>query len=556
MKKKKNKAVNLPTVKIIPLGGLEQIGLNITVLEYADSIIVIDCGLAFPTDEMPGVDVVIPDVTYLKENIKKVRGFFITHGHEDHIGALPFVLKELNVPVYGTHLTIALIEHKLHEAGILEGSKLRIVEHGDTIKAGSFRVEFVKTNHSIQDASALAIYSPAGTIFHTGDFKIDYTPIYGEHADLQRMAEIGNEGCLALLCDSTNVFLEGSTPSEKTVGKHFDAIFAENEDKRIIVASFASNVDRVQQVINSAKKHGRKVLVEGRSMVQVIEVASSLGYIQIPEGTLIDSSQLGNYRPKDTVIVTTGSQGESMAALSRMANGSHKKVTISSSDVVIMSSKTIPGNEKAVSKVVNELYMKGADVILNDAHVSGHAREEDIKLIYALLKPKFALPVHGEYMHLVANKGIAEQMGIPDENILIMSSGDIVELNQSMVRKTGHVDAPAILVDGIGGIGVSVLKDRQMLSQNGIIVVTLAMNDNTGEVLSGPTIESRGFIYAKENEDLFEEAVSVVEKRIYGMEYDDISKLKSEIRDALRSFFIKKIKRTPVILPVIMQVEV
>ena len=437
-------------VKIIPLGGLEQIGMNITAFECNDTIIVVDCGIAFPSEDMLGIDCVIPDVSYLKENRSKVKGFVITHGHEDHIGALPYILKELNVPVYSTKLTIALIRHKLEEHRLLDSAKLFVVKHGDTVPFGDFNVEFIKTNHSISDSSALAIFSPAGVIFHTGDFKIDYTPVFGEAADLQRMAELGKRGVLAILCDSTNAIRPGFTMSEKTVGRTFDLIFAEHQKNRIIVATFASNVDRVQQVINSAYKYGRKVVVEGRSMVNVIGIANELGYIKIPEGTLIDIDQLKNYPPEKTVLITTGSQGESMAALSRMANGMHRKVAISPSDVVIMSSHPIPGNEKAVDKVINELSIKGAEVIFQDTHVSGHACAEEIKLMYSLLRPKFALPVHGEYRHRKAQVALAEAVGVPHENVLFMSTGDVVTLTADSCKITGHVQAGGILVDGLG----------------------------------------------------------------------------------------------------------
>ncbi|MEG2870868.1 MAG: ribonuclease J, partial [Clostridium sp.] len=389
-------------VKIIPLGGLEQIGMNITAFEYEDSIIVVDCGLAFPTDDMLGIDLVIPDVTYLKNNLSKVKGFVITHGHEDHIGALPYILKDVPVPVYGTKLTIGLIDNKLKEHGMLKTVKRKVVKHGQSINLGCFRIEFIKTNHSIADASALAIFTPAGIILHTGDFKIDYTPVFGEPADLQRFAELGKKGVLALMCDSTNAIRPGFTMSERTVGKTFDNIFADHKNSRIIVATFASNVDRVQQIINSAYKYGRKVVVEGRSMVNVIGTASELGYINIPEGTLIEIEQLKNYKKEDTVLITTGSQGEAMAALSRMAASLHKKVSIMPGDVVILSSTPIPGNEKAVSKVINELSMQGAEVIFQDTHVSGHACQEEIKLMYSLIRPQYSIPVHGEYRHLMA----------------------------------------------------------------------------------------------------------------------------------------------------------
>ena len=474
-------------VKIIPLGGLEQIGMNMTAFEYEDSIIVVDCGLAFPSDDMLGIDLVIPDVTYLKNNISKVKGFVITHGHEDHIGALPYVLKDIPAPVYGTKLTIGLIDNKLKEHNMTKTIKRKVVKHGQSINLGCFRIEFVKTNHSIADASALAIFTPAGIILHTGDFKIDYTPVFGEPADLQRFAELGKKGVLALMCDSTNAIRPGFTMSERTVGRTFDSIFAEHKNNRILVATFASNVDRVQQIINSAYKYGRKVVVEGRSMVNVIGTASELGYINIPEGTLIDIEHLKNYKKEDTVLITTGSQGESMAALSRMAASLHKKVSIMPGDVVILSSTPIPGNEKAVSKVINELSMKGAEVIFQDTHVSGHACQEEIKLMYSLIRPKYAIPVHGEYRHLMAQKGLAESMGIPKENVIIMSSGDVVEIGDEGYKIADHVQAGGILVDGlgIGDVGNIVLRDRQNLAQNGIIIVVLTLEKYSNQSMSG-----------------------------------------------------------------------
>lgn len=546
-------------VKIIPLGGMEQIGMNITAFEYEDSIIVVDCGLAFPTDDMLGIDLVIPDVSYLKQNIEKVKGFVITHGHEDHIGALPYILKEINVPVYGTKLTIGLIENKLKEHNLLKNTKRKVIKHGQSINLGCFRIEFIKTNHSIADASALAIFSPAGVILHTGDFKIDYTPVFGEIADLERFAELGKKGVLALLCDSTNAVRPGFTPSEKTVGKAFDNIFADHKSNRIIVATFASNVDRVQQVINSAAKYGRKVVVEGRSMVNVIGTASELGYINIPEGTLIDIDQLKNYPDEQTVLITTGSQGESMAALSRMASSTHKKVSIKPSDVIILSSNPIPGNEKAVSKVINELSVKGAEVICEDTHVSGHACQEEIKLMYALVRPKYSIPVHGEYRHLMAQKKLVQAMGMPKENIIIMSSGDVVELGQESCKIVDHVQSGAILVDGlgVGDVGNIVLRDRQNLAQNGIIVVVLTLEKYSNQLLAGPDIVSRGFVYVRESEDLMEEARGIVNDAVQDCldrHINDWGKIKNIIRDSLSDFLWKRMKRNPMILPIIMEV--
>ena len=558
--RQQNKKQNHNTkVKIIPLGGLEQIGMNMTAIECEDNIIVVDCGLAFPSDVMLGIDLCIPDVTYLKQNIEKVKGFVITHGHEDHIGALPYILQQINAPVYGTRLTVALIENKLKEYNLVKNTKRKVVKHGQSINLGCFRIEFVKTNHSIADASALAIFTPAGILLHTGDFKIDYTPVFGESADLQRFAELGKKGVLALMCESTNAIRPGFTPSERTVGKIFDGIFSEHKNSRIIVATFASNVDRVQQIINSAYKYGRKVVVEGRSMVNVIGTASELGYIKIPDGTLIDIDNLKNYPDEKTVLITTGSQGESMAALSRMASNIHKKVFIKPGDVVIFSSTPIPGNEKAVSKVINELSIKGAEVIFQDTHVSGHACQEEIKLIYALTHPKYALPIHGEYRHLVAQKSLAESMGIPKENILLMSSGDVVEISEEQCRVVDHVQAGAVLVDGlgVGDVGNIVLRDRQNLAQNGIIIVVLTLEKYSNQLLAGPDIVSRGFVYVRESEDLLDEARHVVEEAVQDClerRVSDWGKIKNIIRDSLSDFLWKRMKRNPMILPIIMEV--
>lgn len=546
-------------MKIIPLGGLEQIGMNITAFEYEDSIIVVDCGLAFPSDDMLGIDLVIPDITYLKNNIQKVKGFVITHGHEDHIGALPYILREVNVPVYGTKLTIGLIENKLKEHNLMKGTKRKVIKHGQSINLGKFRIEFIKTNHSIADASALAIFSPAGIILHTGDFKIDYTPVFGDTIDLQRFGELGKKGVLALMCDSTNATRPGFTMSERTVGKTFDNIFAEHKNNRIIVATFASNVDRVQQIINSAYKFGRKVVVEGRSMVNVIGTASELGYINIPEGTLIDIEALKNYNDEQTVLITTGSQGESMAALSRMAASIHKKVSIKPGDTIILSSTPIPGNEKAVSKVINELTMKGAEVIYQETHVSGHACQEEIKLLYSLLKPQYSIPIHGEYRHRVAQAGIAEAMGISKENILMINSGDVLEIGNESAKVIEHVPAGGVLVDGlgVGDVGNIVLRDRQNLAQDGIIIVVLTLEKYSNQLLAGPDIVSRGFVYVRESEDLMVEARRVVDNAVQdclNKQVSDWGKIKNIIRDSLSDFLWKKMKRNPMILPIIMEV--
>ncbi len=546
-------------LKVIPLGGLEQIGLNITAFEYEDSIIVVDCGLSFPEDEMLGIDLVIPDITYLKDNADKVKGFVITHGHEDHIGALPYVLKELNIPIYATKLTMGIIENKLTEHELIGKTKRKVVKFGQSINLGKFRIEFIKTNHSIVDAAALAIYSPAGVVVHTGDFKVDYTPVFGDAIDLQRFAEIGKKGVLALMCDSTNAERPGFTPSEKTVGRTFDTLFSEHKDTRIIIATFASNVDRVQQIINSAYKFGRKVVVEGRSMVNIIDTASKLGYLNIPDKTLIDIEQLKNYPNDKTVIITTGSQGESMAALSRMASDSHRKISIMPGDTVIFSSHPIPGNEKAVTNVINELQMKGADVIFQDVHVSGHACQEEIKLIYSLVKPKYAVPVHGEYKHRKAQAKIAAELGIPKENIYMLQSGDVLEMDSEKAVVTGKVPVGAILVDGlgVGDVGNVVLRDRQHLAEDGILIVVLALDSYSDQLVSGPDIVSRGFVYVRESDELLDEARLLVNDAIQGCldkGQSDWGKLKSTIKDVLSEFVWKKTKRRPMILPIIMEV--
>ena len=546
-------------MRIIPLGGLEQIGMNITAFEFEDSIVVVDCGLSFPEDDMLGIDLVIPDITYLKNNAHKVKGFVVTHGHEDHIGALPYVLKELNVPVYATRLTIALIEHKLKEHNLLKSVKRKVVKHGQSINLGKFRIEFIKTNHSIADASALAIYSPAGIVVHTGDFKVDYTPVFGDAIDLQRFGEIGKKGVLALMCDSTNAERKGFTMSERTVGKTFDNIFAEHKNTRIIIATFASNVDRVQQIINSAYKYGRKCVVEGRSMVNVISTAAELGYLNVPENTLIELDQMKNYPDEQMVLITTGSQGESMAALSRMASNMHRKVQIKPGDTVIFSSNPIPGNEKAVSRVINELSMKGADVIFQDAHVSGHACQEEIKLIYSLVHPKYAIPVHGEYRHLKAQAQVAESLGIPKDNIFLLSSGDVLELDEEKAQVVDRVQTGAILVDGlgVGDVGNILLRDRLHLAEDGLLLVVLTLEKYSNQVLAGPDIVSRGFVYVRESEGLMDEAKHVVEEAIedcMDRRVTDWGRLKTAIRDSLSEFLWKRTKRSPMILPIIMEV--
>ena len=547
-------------LKIIPLGGLEQIGMNITAFEYEDSIIVVDCGLSFPGDDMLGIDLVIPDVSYLKQNIDRVKGFVITHGHEDHIGALPYVLKEINVPVYATKLTMGLIENKLKEHVMPKPVKRKVVKYGQSINLGCFRVEFIRTNHSISDAAALAIFSPVGTVVHTGDFKVDFTPVSGETIDLERFGELGKKGVLALMADSTNVQKPGYTMSEQTVGKVFDTIFAENEKSRIIVATFASNVDRVQQIINSAEKYGRKVVVEGRSMVNVISTATELGYLNVPNNIMIEMEQMQNYPPEKLVLITTGSQGEAMAALSRMAANIHRKVSIMPGDTVIFSSRPIPGNEKSVSKVINELAEKGAKVIVQDTHVSGHASQEEIKLIYSLVKPQYAIPVHGEYQHLKAHAELAQQMGIPKENTIILSSGDVLDLCEDHAVLIGKVQAQGIMVDGlgVGDVGNIVLRDRQYLSENGLIIIVLTLEKYTNQLLAGPDIVSRGFVDVRESEYLMDEAREVVYsalERCLDNHVTDWTKIKTEIKDSLSDYLWKKMKRNPMILPIIMEVE-
>ena len=553
---------NTSKLKIIPLGGLESIGMNITAFEYEDSIFAVDCGLSFPEDDMYGIDLVIPDITYLLENADRVKGFVFTHGHEDHIGALPYILKQLNVPIYATKLTMGLIELKLAEHELMKTTRRKVVQPGQTISLGQFRVEFIKTNHSIQDAVALAINSPAGTVIHTGDFKVDFTPVFGDPIDLVRFAEIGRKGVLALMCDSTNAERPGYTPSERTVGKAFDTIFSEHRDSRLIIATFASNIDRVQQIIDTAYKYGRKIIVEGRSMVNVISTAEELGYISIPENTLITLEEMKNYPDEQLVLITTGSQGESMAALSRIAGGIHKKVQIKPGDTIVFSSHPIPGNEKSVSKVMNELYSKGAEVIFQDAHVSGHPCQEEIKLIYSLVKPRYAIPFHGEYRHRVAQAKIAGMLGYDSEHILMLSSGDVLEISDDpddTAKVTGHVTCGGILVDGlgVGDVGNIVLKDRQRLAEDGIIIVVLTL-DPEGSLIAGPDIVSRGFVYVRDSEELMEEAQEVIDDATYGALERfgcDWPKIKNAIRDELGDFLWKRTKRKPMILPIVMEAE-
>lgn len=557
---KELKQPNEKKVKIIPLGGLGKIGMNITAFECEGQIIVVDCGISFPEEGMLGIDLVIPDVSFLVENKDKVKGFFITHGHEDHIGSLPYVLKELNVPVYATKLTLGLIELKLKEHNLLNTTKRKVVKYGQSINLGIFRVEFIKTNHSIADASALAIFSPAGIIVHTGDFKIDYTPLFGDTINLPRFAELGKKGVLALLCDSTNAQRPGFTISEKLVARTFRTIFSENKKNRIIVATFASNIDRVQQIINTAYEFNRKVVIQGRSMINVIQVASDLEYIKVPDNTIIDVEQMKSYTDEQLVIITTGSQGESMAGLSRMADSTHRTITIKPGDQIIFSSTPIPGNEKAVSKVINELAMKGAEVIYQDTHVSGHACEEEIKLIYALVQPQYAVPVHGEFKHLKAQQNLAEVMGIESKNIFLLQAGNVLELSEKEGKITGQVRAREIYVDGlgIGDVGNIVIKDRQMLAENGLIIIIIGLQKITNQVVSGPDIVSRGFVYVREADELMGKIRQMTSKSIdkcLSKNIVDWGKLKTAIKEDLGDFLWKEMKRNPLILPIIIEID-
>jgi len=547
-------------LRILPLGGLEQIGMNITVFEYEDDIIVVDCGIAFPEDEMLGIDLVIPDVDYLKMNKDKVRGIVLTHGHEDHIGALPYVLKQLNVPVYGTRLTIGLVENKLKEHRILNDVKRNVITPGEKISLGVFNVEFIRTNHSIPDPVGLAIHTPAGVVVHTGDFKVDYSPIYGKPIDLQKFGELGKKGVLLLMADSTNAERPGYTMSESSVGKAFDDLFSSFKGKRIIVATFASNVDRVQQIIHAAGKYKRKVLVEGRSMKNVVATAIELGYIKMPKKMMITFEELKNYKDGQVVIITTGSQGEPMAALSRMAFDNHKHISIQKDDKIIFSSKPIPGNEKSVSRVVNTLFGKGAEVIFEDTHVSGHACQEELKLIHTLVKPKYFVPIHGEIKHMKKHAELAESLGMRNDHIKILSPGNVLAIDYKGMDVVEHVDSQPIYVDGlgVGDVGNIVLRDRQKLSQDGLMTVVVTLSQETREVLSGPDIVSRGFVYVRESTDLMDEAKAVVVKALAQCRERNIrdwGKIKSAIRDALRDFLWMKTRRNPMILPVLMEVS-
>ncbi len=548
-------------LKIIALGGLDEIGKNITLFEYEDEIILVDCGLEFPEDDMLGVDLVIPDFTYLVKNASKIKGLFITHGHEDHIGSIPYLLQQINVPIYATRLTAKLIEHKLEEHHLLNVAKINIVEQGQTINEGKMQVEFIRSAHSIPDACMLAIHTRAGIVIHTGDFKIDYTPIDGQTMDLGRLAELGNQGVLALLADSTNAERKGFTMSEKSIGPVLDGLF-EGCKKRIVVATFASNVHRVQQIVNSAVKFGRKIAVSGRSMMNMIDAAKELKYIDAPEDLFIDIDLIKNYTEDQLVIITTGSQGETMSALTRMANGEHKKVTITGNDLVIISANPIPGNEKSVSKVIDQLMKIGAEVVysaLADIHVSGHACQEEQKLIMALTKPKYFIPVHGEYRQLMAHKDTAIEMGIPKENVFISGNGKIIEMDDNSAEYIGTVISGRVMVDGlgVGDVGSVVLRDRQHLSQDGLIVIVMGMDGQTGEIVSGPDVISRGFVYIRESENLMEQVKSFIKETVVELEEGHITDwtiIKSTLKDDVRDFIFNKTKRNPMILPIILEV--
>lgn len=543
-------------LKVIALGGLEEIGKNMTIFEYEDEIVIVDCGLEFPTDDMLGVDLVIPDTTYLEKNKDKIKGMIITHGHEDHIGSVPYFLQKVNVPIYGTKLAIGLIENKLEEHKLLRGAKLKIVNPGQTINLGKMKVELIRSCHSIPDAVMLAIYTPAGTVLHTGDFKIDYTPINSESTDLGRIAEIGKKGVMLLLSDSTNAERKGYTMSERTVGAEFDKLFV-NCTKRIVVATFASNVHRIQQIVNSAVENGRKIAVCGRSMINTIETARKLGYMDAPENLFIDIDMIKNYPDDKLVIITTGSQGETMSALTRMAAGEHKKVEITPNDLVLISATPIPGNEKLVSKVIDDLMQIGAEVVYNDIHVSGHACQEEQKLILSLVKPKYFMPVHGEYRQLKAHAETAQMMGVPKENIFMSVNGRILEINQHEAKLTGTVPSGKILVDGlgVGDVGSVVLRDRQHLSQDGLIVIVMTMDSATGEIVAGPDVITRGFVYIKESENLMDDVKKVIREEVQKLEEQGIrdwGTIKSTLKDHIRDYIFQKTKRNPMILPIIM----
>lgn len=549
-------------LKIIPLGGLDEIGKNLTVIEYGNEIIMVDCGMAFPDDDMPGVDMVINDITYLEKNWSKIKGIFLTHGHEDHIGGLPYFLKAINVPVYGTRLTLGLVEHKLKEHNLLSSVKLVRVKQGNTVKAGqNFSVEFIRTNHSIADSAALAIKTPVGTVIHMGDFKIDTTPIVGEMIDLARLGELGKEGVLALMSDSTNIERPGYAMSERSVGEKFKQIF-KGCNKRIIVATFASNVHRVQQIIDAAAQNGRKVAVSGRSMENIVEISILLGYMKVPEGVLINIDNIKKYRPNQVVIITTGSQGEPMSALTRMAFSDHRKVEVTKDDLIIISATPIPGNEKSVSNVVNELFKIGAEVIyktLAEVHVSGHACQEELKLILALTKPKYFIPVHGEHRHLVLHKELAQSVGINEKNCFVLSNGQVLELDANSAKLGSTVQAGKILVDGlgVGDVGNIVLRDRKHLSQDGLIIVIVTISHEEKQMVSKPDVISRGFVYVREAESLIDGVRNIASESIsdcLGKRNMDWSTLKNSMKSSVAKYIYDRTKRSPMILPIIEEI--
>lgn len=550
-------------LRIIPLGGLHEVGKNMTVIEYRDEIILIDCGMTFPEDDMPGIDVVIPDITYLLKNRKKIKGIVITHGHEDHIGAVPYVLKQINVPVYGTKLTLALLENKLKEHRLLRSTKLVTVSYKKPMKVGKyFDIEWISVNHSIPDAAALAITTPLGVLVHTGDFKVDFTPIAGAPIDLNRLAEIGDKGVLALFSESTNVLREGFSMSERKVGATLDRLFALMRNNRIIIATFASNVFRIQQIINAAERYNRKVVLSGRSMLNVMGIAENLGYLRVKKNTIVDIKDMDRYNPKQLVLITTGSQGEPMSAMTRIANSQHKRIQLTKDDVIILSSHPIPGNENAVNTVINTLLDKGVRVIyesLSEIHVSGHAYQEEHKLMLSLLKPKFFIPVHGEVKHLLKHAEVAQRMGIPKNNIFLLENGACLEMNKTEAHRVKDVESGQVLIDGlgIGDVGNIVLRDRKHLSEDGLIIAIIAMNKKTGEMVSGPDITSRGFVYVRESTDLMNDVRNTVSKSVENCEQSNVkewSAIKSQIRDDLRNFIFKKTRRNPMILPIIMDI--
>ncbi len=549
-------------LKVMALGGLGEIGKNMTVLEYGNDIIVIDCGIAFPDEEMPGIDLVIPDITYLEQNAEKIRGILLTHGHEDHVGAIPYVLRSINPPIYGTRLTLGIVEKKLSEHRLPFSTELVCVNAGDTVQLGAFSAEFIRVNHSIADACCIAVKTPVGTVVHSGDFKLDLTPIDGKMMDLTRLGEIGNRGVLLLMCESADAQHPGFTPTQKKVGQSLEGIFERNADKRIVIATFSSNVHRVQQIINTSARYGRKVAVTGRSMINIVGAAVELGYMQVPDGVLIDINEIKKYKPDQLTLITTGSQGEPMSALSRMASGEHDRVTLSSSDLVVISANAIPGNEKLVGKVINSLLARGVNVLYDavaDVHVSGHACQEELKLMHALLRPKFFIPIHGEYRHLVNHKKLAEFMGMPESNVLISEIGKVIEVDKDSMRFNGTVPSGKLLVDGfgVGDVGNIVLRDRKHLSQDGLVVVVASVDMEQRLLVSGPDIVSRGFVYVRESEELMEETRQVALAAIEGCldrGVSDWMEMKGKLRDDIARFISKETKRKPMILPIIMSV--